>query len=149
MDVQLGLPHKGKNVRGYAIAQAVRRRLPTAVARIRSQVRSCGICGGQSGIGAGFLRVLRFPLPISIPPTTPHSSPIIQGWYNRPNIGRRTKWTQSHPTPRNMKKKKGCLRTERRNKFFHLRGRNKLKARDNFIMIKFNVYSTPNVKIAN
>jgi hypothetical protein len=21
------------------------------------------------------------------------------GWYNRPNSGRRTKWTQSHPTP--------------------------------------------------
>jgi hypothetical protein len=26
--------------------------------------RSCGICGGPSGTGAGFLRVLRFPLPI-------------------------------------------------------------------------------------
>jgi hypothetical protein len=25
-------------------------------------------CGGQSGAGAGFLRVLRFPLPIFIPP---------------------------------------------------------------------------------
>jgi hypothetical protein len=32
---------------------------------------SCGICGGQSGTGAGFLRVLRFPLPILIPPTAP------------------------------------------------------------------------------
>jgi hypothetical protein len=72
-----------------------------AAARARSQVRSCGICAGQSGTGAGFLRVLRFPLPILIPPTTPHSSAVIRGWYNRPNIGRRTKWTQSHPTPRN------------------------------------------------
>jgi hypothetical protein len=35
---------------------------------------SCGICGGQSGTGAGFLRVLRFPLPIPIPLTAPHSS---------------------------------------------------------------------------
>jgi hypothetical protein len=71
-------------------------RLPTAAARVRSQVRSCGICGGQSGTEAGFLLVLRFPLPILIPPTTPHSSSsIIRGWYNRPNIGRRTKWTQS------------------------------------------------------
>jgi hypothetical protein len=52
-----------------------------------------------------FLRVLRFPLPILIPPTAPHSS-IIRGWYNRPNSGRRTKWTQSHHTPRNKKNKK-------------------------------------------
>jgi hypothetical protein len=44
---------------------------PTAAARVRSQVRSCGISGGQSGTGAGFLRVLRFPLPILIPPTAP------------------------------------------------------------------------------
>jgi hypothetical protein len=29
-------------------------------ARVRSQVRSGGIYGGQSGIGAGFLQVLRF-----------------------------------------------------------------------------------------
>jgi hypothetical protein len=47
---------------------------PTAAARVRSQVRSCRICGGKCGTGAGFLRVLRFPLPILIPPTTPHSS---------------------------------------------------------------------------
>jgi hypothetical protein len=45
--------------------------IPTAAARVRSQVRSCGFCGGQSGTGVGFLRVLRFPLPILIPPTAP------------------------------------------------------------------------------
>jgi hypothetical protein len=43
------------------IAQAASRWLPTAAARVRSRVRSSGICGGQSGAGAGFLRVLRFP----------------------------------------------------------------------------------------
>jgi hypothetical protein len=50
---------------GRAIAQALSRRLPTTTPRVRSRFRSCGICGGQSGTGAGFLRVLRFPIPIS------------------------------------------------------------------------------------
>jgi hypothetical protein len=36
-----------------------------------------GICGRQSGVGAGFLRVLRFPLPKSfIPPTSSSQSPV-------------------------------------------------------------------------
>jgi hypothetical protein len=62
---------------GLAVAQAA--------ARVRSQVKSCGVCGGQSGPGVGFLRVPRFALPILIPPTAPHSSsPTIGGWYNRP-----------------------------------------------------------------
>jgi hypothetical protein len=86
---------------GSAITQEVSRRLPTAAARVRSQFRSCGIFGEQSGTGTGFLRVLRFTLPILIPPTAPQSSSIIRGWYNRSVSGRRTKWTQSHPTPRN------------------------------------------------
>jgi hypothetical protein len=59
---------------GGAIAQAVSRRLPTSAARFRSQVKSCGICGGQIGVGTGFPRVLRFPL--TIPPTAPQSSSI-------------------------------------------------------------------------
>jgi hypothetical protein len=85
-------------VDGRAIAKAVSRRLPTAAARVRARVRSCGICGGQSGTVAGFLRVFRFPLPIFIPPITPQSpSSIIWAWYKRANSGRSTKWTQSHP----------------------------------------------------
>jgi hypothetical protein len=35
--------------------------------QVRSRLWSNGICGGQSGAGEGFLRVLRFPLPIFIP----------------------------------------------------------------------------------
>jgi hypothetical protein len=89
---------------GRAIEQEVSRRLPTSVAWVRAQVTSCGICGGQSGTRAGFLRVLRFPLPILIPPTSPHSlSAIIRIWYNRQISDRRTKWTQSHLTPRKKK----------------------------------------------
>jgi hypothetical protein len=76
------------NILGRAIAQVVSRRLPTAAARVQARVRSRGICGGQSGTRVGFLRVLRFPLPILIPPTAPHSSSsIIRDWYNRPNCG--------------------------------------------------------------
>jgi hypothetical protein len=59
---------------GRAIAQAVSRRRSTATAKVRAQVTYCGIFGEQSDTGAGFLVVLRFPLPIIIPPTAPHSS---------------------------------------------------------------------------
>jgi hypothetical protein len=48
--------------------------IPTAAARVRSRVWSSGICGGRSGAGAGFLRVLRFPMPILILHTIPQSS---------------------------------------------------------------------------
>jgi hypothetical protein len=101
---------------GRAIAQAVSRRFPTAASRVRSY----GICGGQSGSGAGFLRGLRFPLPIRIPPIAPQPSSIICGWYNRPNCGRSTKWTQSHP----MREKKTLCHTTTKlrspNAGFHL-----------------------------
>jgi hypothetical protein len=70
-----------------AIVQAVSRRLPTAAARVRTQVRSCGICGRQSDTGLGFLRVFRFPLPVLIPSTAPQSpSSINRGWYSRPVV---------------------------------------------------------------
>jgi hypothetical protein len=59
---------------GRAIAQAVSRRLATSGVRVRAQIRSYGICGGQSGIGASFFRALLFSLPILISPTAPHSS---------------------------------------------------------------------------
>jgi hypothetical protein len=58
---------------GRAIDQAVSLWLPTAATLVRSRVWSSGICGGQNGAGAGFLRVLKFPLPIYIPPNSPSS----------------------------------------------------------------------------
>jgi hypothetical protein len=90
---------------GRVIAQAVNRWLPNAEGRVRAQVRPCGTCGGQSGIGAGFLRVLLFPMPILIPPTAPYSSSsIICVCYNRPKMAD----IQNRPsltTPQETKKK--------------------------------------------
>jgi hypothetical protein len=69
---------------GRAIDQAVSRRLPTATIRLRTRVRSCRICREQSGPRAGFLRVLRFHVPIRIPPIAPQSSStIIWAWYSK------------------------------------------------------------------
>jgi hypothetical protein len=76
-------------MKGRAIAQAVSRRLPTAATLVRAQVRSWVFVVDKVALGEGFLRLLRFPLPILIPPTAPHSSSIIRGWYNRPVSGRR------------------------------------------------------------
>jgi hypothetical protein len=44
------------------MVQVVGRRPLTAETRVRARVGSCGICGGQSGTGTGFLEVLRFTL---------------------------------------------------------------------------------------
>jgi hypothetical protein len=91
---------------GRDIAQAVSRRLTTAVARDRDQVTLCGICGRQSGPGAGFLSVFRFPLPILIPPTAQNSlSSIIRCCYNIPISGDVPSGL-SLTTPQKSKKKK-------------------------------------------
>jgi hypothetical protein len=60
--------------KGRVVVQAVSRRIPIAMARVRARLRSCGLCGRQSSTGAGFLRVHRFPLPL-IPPTAQHHHP--------------------------------------------------------------------------
>jgi hypothetical protein len=69
---------------GRIIAQEVSRWILTAADRVRARVWSSGICGGQSGVGAGFLRVFRSPLPILIPPNSPSSQSLGAG-----TIGRR------------------------------------------------------------
>jgi hypothetical protein len=53
---------------GRATAQAVSSRPFTAGAEVRSRVSPCGICGGESGMGQVFPRVLRFSLVSLIPP---------------------------------------------------------------------------------
>jgi hypothetical protein len=54
-------------------------RLLTTAAQVRSQVKPFRICGGQSDIGAGFLQVLRFFVPVLMAPTVPYSL-IILSW---------------------------------------------------------------------
>jgi hypothetical protein len=61
---------------GRAIAQAVSQWLPAMVARFRARVWSSGIRGGQSGAGASFFSVLRFPLPIFNLPNYPSSQSL-------------------------------------------------------------------------
>jgi hypothetical protein len=81
--------HKSNSSLGRAIAQAVSRWLPTAAVRGSRPGCHVGFCGGQSGAGAGFLRVLRFPLPNFIP-LIAHKIILTyrRGLYNRP------KWPQ-------------------------------------------------------
>jgi hypothetical protein len=38
-------------------------------------------------LGSVFSEYFGFPLPIIFPPTAPHLSSIIRGWYSRPNSG--------------------------------------------------------------
>jgi hypothetical protein len=84
---------------GRVIAQEGSHWLLTAEAR----VTTCGICGRQSGTGAGFLRVLRFPLPI-IPPTASHSLSIIRAG----TIGQRVSSVILDSIPLQRKMEKNC-----------------------------------------
>jgi hypothetical protein len=52
---------------GRAMTQTFSRRPLTAAAWVRALVSPCGICGGQSGTGTGFFRVLPVS-PVSISP---------------------------------------------------------------------------------
>lgn len=79
---QAVLLHNVKTHYGCAIAQAANLRLSTAVARVRSPVKSCGICGEQNDNGER---------------SFPRSSIVmIRCWYNKLSSSwRRIKWTQS------------------------------------------------------
>jgi hypothetical protein len=52
------------------------RRLPTAAARIQTRLGTWDFVMDESGTGAGFLRELRFPLPIYIPSCALQSSSL-------------------------------------------------------------------------
>jgi hypothetical protein len=76
---------------------------PPLRSRVRDWVCHVGFCGGQSGAGVDFLRVLRFPLPNFIPPIAPEIILIYhRGLYNRPKWpqyqGLRYLGTQYRPT---------------------------------------------------
>jgi hypothetical protein len=55
-------------------AWATSHQLPNSSAWVQFQVRSCGVCGKQSGTEAGLIQVLQFLLPTIIPLTAPYPS---------------------------------------------------------------------------
>jgi hypothetical protein len=93
-------PYSLVDIKDRAIAHSVSRWLPTAAAWVRARVRLNGICGGQSGAGSGFLRVLRFPL-ANLYSTKFSILTATRGRYNRPDLV----WIP-HPAMR-IKKKVG------------------------------------------
>jgi hypothetical protein len=62
-----------------------------------------GFVVNEVALGKVFSEYFGFPLEI-ITATSPHSSSIIRGWYNRQNTSQRTRWTQFHSSPRNTSK---------------------------------------------
>jgi hypothetical protein len=83
-------------------------RLPTAAARFEPRSGHVGFVVDKVALGG-------FSPTTSVSPANSHSTDcstliiiiiiIISVWYNRAVSGRRTKWTQSHPTPKNLKRK--------------------------------------------
>jgi hypothetical protein len=69
--------------------------------RVRSQVKSCGICGRRCSTGADILRILRFPLPVLVPHKVVYIHQLLG------LVQERTKWIQSHPTHAIKKKSRG------------------------------------------
>jgi hypothetical protein len=61
---------------GHAIAQAISRLYLIADARLRSQVDPCGIFGGQSAIGTGFLLVFLL-YPVTFIPPLLHTISLV------------------------------------------------------------------------
>jgi hypothetical protein len=74
----------------------------------KSPASRSGCPGSSPGLWWTEWHCGRFSLTTSIYLVNPHSTDcstliiINRGWYSRPVSGRRTKWTQSHPTPRNL-----------------------------------------------
>jgi hypothetical protein len=66
----------------HAITQTVNHWLLTMKAQVQSLGISCGICGGQISIGAGFSPSTSFS-PVSYNSTSALYSTIIRGWYSR------------------------------------------------------------------
>jgi hypothetical protein len=94
-------PHGGRQMfvswacQGRSVVQEVSRWLSTSATRVRSHVRSCGVCGRQSGTRKGFLRALRVLMLILIRPNAPYPL-IIREVRLSP---RQSQMWGPHPTP--------------------------------------------------
>jgi hypothetical protein len=76
------------------MAQAVRRRLLTAKARVRAWISLCGICGGQSGTGTRISQISSV-LPVNIIPPRLSVFMCYLG-VNNSLVGGRSSETPSH-----------------------------------------------------
>jgi hypothetical protein len=85
-------------INGRAITQAVSPWRPTAAARVRARIRSCGICGGKVALVHVFSQYFGFACQLSFHRLL-HTLIIIRDWYSRQNSGRCNEWTQFDPTP--------------------------------------------------
>jgi hypothetical protein len=114
-------PHGGRSMTTVSLEARLlkqKHRPPTAAGRIQAQVRLCEVCGGRSGIAAGFIRALQFPLP-TVPPTAHHSVPsLIRDWYSGANSDRPGKRAESHTHPKEHYKHRvyQCVGLSTRNK---------------------------------
>jgi hypothetical protein len=101
-NINLYYPNKPLTTQELSLSSlAVNCRLPTTAVWVQSQFRSCGVCGGLSCTGVGFLQVLQFPQPILIPLSTQYSS-MIGGWCGGPISGLCIKWTLSYLASHNI-----------------------------------------------
>jgi hypothetical protein len=109
MRTQTRMVNTLRNVLGRAVVQAVNRRFPTAVARVRAKVKSyVGAVVDRAAVGQVFFGYFRIPLQLIHCTNCSTIITIIQGWYRRPINSPGNSGPGSTPTPWVNKQKIGA-----------------------------------------